>query len=169
MWLAIKLHMHSVYPNPPPTPHSQSPPTTQPADTHINLQGGEKSYIRGDVETKGRGGSNIRPQSELSVAGSKNKAVRGVGGGTMATVRQKVTAGYHSCTSPEQCLSCDLVGLRCALGEIQDKRKHQGRTMALTLFTKDAFPSAAGEDAHRIPPAHRVPGQLSYLTSSAPF
>lgn len=158
MWLAIKLHMHSVYPNPPPTPHSQSPPTTQPADTHIDLQGGEKSYIRGEVKTMGRGGSNIRQPSELSVAGSKNKAVWGVGGGTMATVRQKVTAGYHSCTSPGQCLSCGLVGLRCALGEIQDKSKHQGRTMALTLFTKDAFPSAAGEDAHRIPPDTPRPG-----------
>lgn len=73
MWLAIKLHMHSVYPNPPPTPHSQSPPTTQTVDTHIDQQGGEKSYRRGDAKTIGQGGSNIRQQSELSVAGSKKQ------------------------------------------------------------------------------------------------
>lgn len=76
MWLAIKHHMHSAYPNlHPPTPRSQS----QPADTHIELQGGEKSYIRGDVKTMGRGGSDIRQQSELSVAGSKDKGVWGRG------------------------------------------------------------------------------------------
>lgn len=69
----------------------------------------------------------------------------------MATVRKKVTAGYHSSTGPEQCLHCGLVGLHRALGEIQDKSKHRGTTMVLTLFTKDAFPSAAGEDAHRLP------------------
>lgn len=28
--------------------------------------------------------------------------------------------------------------------------KHHGGTMALAHFTKDAFPSAAGKDAHRI-------------------
>lgn len=49
-----------------------------------------------------------------SVAGSKNKdggvrgggsraGVEGVGGRTMGTVKKKVTAGYHSCTGPEQC------------------------------------------------------------------
>ena len=117
----------------------------------------------------GRGGSNIRQQSELSVAASKNKEVWGVGGGTMATVRKKVTAGYHSCTGPEQCLSCGLVGLRCALGEIQDKRKHQRRTMALTLFTKDAFPSAAGRMHTESPGAARpaiIPHVLSALLAA---
>lgn len=69
----------------------------------------------------------------------------------MATVRKKVTAGYHSSTGPEQCPHCGLVGLRLARGEIQGKSKHQGRTMVLTPFTKDAFPSAAGEDARRLP------------------
>lgn len=81
MWLAIKLHMHSAYPNlHPPTPRPQSPPSAPPADAHIDLQGGEKSYIRGDVKTMGRGGSVIRQQSELSVAGSKDKGVWGRGG-----------------------------------------------------------------------------------------
>lgn len=85
----------------------------------------------------------------------------------MATVRKKVTAGYHSCTGPEQCLSCGLVGLRCALGEIQDKRKHQGRTMVFTLFTKDAFPSAAGRMHTESPSA----ASASYHTSrpQSPF
>lgn len=73
--------------------------------------------MRGDVETMGRGGSDIRQQSELSVGGGgKDKGNWGAGGGvggggwTMATVRQKVTADYHSCTSPEQCLSCGFGG-----------------------------------------------------------
>ncbi len=114
----------------------------------------------------GQGGSNIRQQSELSVAASKNKEVWGVGGGTMATVRNKVTAGYHSCTGLEQCLSCGLKGLR---GEIQDKRKHQRRTMVLALFTKDAFPSAAGKMHTESPGAARpaiIPHILSALLAA---
>ncbi len=87
----------------------------------------------------------------------------------MATVRKKVTAGYHSCTGSEQCLSCGLVGLRCALGEIQAKRKHQRRTMVLTLFTKDAFPSAAGRMHTESPSAARpaiIPHVLSALLAA---
>lgn len=84
MWLAIKLHMHSEYPNPPltPNPTLPSPPTTQRTDTHSDLQRGEESYMRGDVETMGRGGSNIRQQSELSLAGEQKQRRfgRGVGG-----------------------------------------------------------------------------------------
>lgn len=98
------------------------------------------------MKTMGRGGNNIR---QRSVCGTEQKQRYG-GGGIMATVRHRVTAGYHSCTGPEQCLAGGLVGLHCALGEIQDKGKHQERTMILAFFTKVVFPVAAGEDAQRI-------------------
>lgn len=89
----------------------------------------------------------------------------------MATVIKKVTAGYHSCTGPEQCLSCGLVGQCRALGEIQDKHKHRRRTMALTLFTIDAFPSAAGRTHTESPRCGRAgyhtPRPLCPLSSTA--
>lgn len=74
MWLAIKLHMHSVDSSPPSNPHTPIP--ALPTDTHIDLQGGRK-----DVHEKRNNrtrGSNIGQQSEPSVAASKNKGVWGV-------------------------------------------------------------------------------------------
>lgn len=85
----------------------------------------------------------------------------------MATVSKKVTAGYHSCTGPEQCLSCGLVGQRCAVGEIQDKRKHQREDNgAHSLLQKMVFLQLQGGCIQN-PPVQ--PGRLSYLTSSVPF
>lgn len=50
MWLAIKLHMHSVYPNPRP----RAPIAYQRSAIRHTSNLGEESYIRGDVETMGR-------------------------------------------------------------------------------------------------------------------
>lgn len=97
MWLTIKLHMHSVYCSPLHTPHSHP---LQPTDTHIDLEGEEKSYIRGDMETMGREEATSGNNLSCLRQGAKTKRFGGVGGGTMATVRKKVTAGYHSCTGP---------------------------------------------------------------------
>lgn len=85
---------------PPPHPTLSSPPTTQPTDTHIDLEGEEKSYIRGDMETMGREEATSGNNLSCLRQGAKTKRFGGVGGGTMATVRKKVTAGYHSCTGP---------------------------------------------------------------------
>lgn len=58
----------------------------------------------------------------------------------MARVRKKVAAGYRPSTGPEQSPSCGP-------GETQDNGKHREDNGALTR-TEDAFPLAAGEDAH---------------------
>lgn len=64
----------------------------------------------------------------------------------MATARKKVTAGYQSCTGsgtmPVLWMSTEV--------KFKTRSKHHDGTMALAHFTKDVFPSAAGEDAHRI-------------------
>lgn len=76
MWLAIKLHMHSVYPNPPPT--LPSLPTAQPTDTHIDLQGGEKSYTRGDMETMGPEEATSGNNLSCLWRGAKTKKIGGL-------------------------------------------------------------------------------------------
>jgi len=97
------LHALCVAPPPPPPTHTLShilqPLSNRHTHTHSDLQGGEKSYMwrRGN---NGKRGSNIGQQSELSVVGKHKDVFWGVGGGTMATVRKKVTAGSHSCTGP---------------------------------------------------------------------
>lgn len=155
--------MHSVYPNPPPTPNPTppSPPTTQPTDTHIDLQGGEKSYMRGDVETMGR----RRKQHQATiwaVCGGEQKQ-RSLGGWWWdnGDSQKEGDCRLPFLHGPRTMPILWLGGARCALGEIQDKRKHQGRTMVFTLFTKDAFPSAAGRMHTESPSA----ASASYHTS----
>lgn len=166
MWLAIKLHMHSVYPDrpllqlpPTSTPHPPSPTQHQPTPRRKVIQ-------RGDVETMGWEEATSGNNLSCLWWGAKTKerdggVGGGGGGGTMATVREKVTAGYHSCTGQEQCPSCGLVGRRWALGEIQDKRKHQRRTIVIALLYKGCFSFSCREDAHRVS-RH---GPSSYQTS----
>ena len=122
----------------------------------------------------GLGGSNIRQQSELSVArGAKTKSFRaggwgwGVDAGTMATVSKKVTAGYHSSTGPEQCLSCGLVGQRCAVGETQDKRKHQREDNgARSLLQKMVFLQLQGGCTQNPPPGATRPAIIPHVLSA---
>lgn len=93
----------------------------------------------------------------------------------MATVRKKVTAGYQSCTG-----SGTMPVLWMSTGvKFKTRSKHHDGTMALAHFTKDAFPSAAGQDAHRIRPGAvmgpgpdiiepHVPGALSAASDQIP-
>lgn len=86
----------------------------------------------------------------------------------MATVRQKVTAGYHSCTGTEQWRSCGSPGLRCALAEIQDQRKHPEEDNGARSLHKRCFSSGPAGRMHRpgLPPGRR--GPHPYHTSSPP-
>lgn len=69
----------------------------------------------------------------------------------MATVRKKVTAGYRSCTGSGTMPVLRLRGAGMSAGvKFKTRSKHRDGTMVLAHFTKDAFPSAAGKDAHRI-------------------
>lgn len=165
--------MHSVYPNPPPTPSPTlpSPPTAQPADTHIDLQAGEKSYTRGDVETMGWGGSNIRQQSELSVAGSKNKEVE-VGGGWVLVVGQwwQSERRWLQATIPARAQNnaYPVAWWGCAVHSVKSKTNvntEGGQWRSLSL-QKMLFLQLQG-GCTQGPPARR--GPRSYLTSSAAF
>lgn len=63
---------------PPPHPTLSSPPTTQPTDTHIDLEGEEKSYIRGDMETMGREEATSGNNLSCLRQGAKTKKLGGL-------------------------------------------------------------------------------------------
>lgn len=103
---------------PPPHPTLSSPPTTQSTDTHIDLEGEEKSYIRGDMETMGREEATSGNNLSCLRQGAKTKKFGGLVVGQWRQSERRWLQATIPARGPEQCLSCGLVEPRCALGEI---------------------------------------------------